>query len=355
VSDLAPAIPSAGAGSLTVAHLEEGSREWDRFVARSEEGTFCHLAGWREIMADVLSHQTRYLVAKDGEGEWQGVLPLVRVRSRIFGHYLLSMPFMSYGGPLGTSAAQARLTEEAVEQARQWGVDLLELRARHPVPADLPTSHRKITVLVPLPETTEQLWKGTFKAKLRSQIRRPMKEGMEARFGADQVGPFYEVFSRHMRDLGTPVLPRRFFEQIARTFADQVIFGAVYLGEQPTAAGCGFLWGDEFELTWASALREHSRSAPNMLFYASCMEEVIRRGGRVFNFGRCTPGAGTHRFKLQWGGVETPLPWAQWSPREIDATPSPESPLFRIATTAWQRLPLAVANRLGPLLARQLP
>ncbi|MGI9181746.1 MAG: hypothetical protein ACR2H9_14740, partial [Longimicrobiaceae bacterium] len=147
-----------------MAHLEEGSREWDRFVARSEEGTFCHLAGWREIMADVLSHQTRYLVAKDGEGKWQGVLPLVRVRSRIFGHYLLSMPFMSYGGPLGTSAAQARLTEEAVEQARQWGVDLLELRARHPVPADLPTSHRKITVLLPLPETTEQLWKGTFAA-----------------------------------------------------------------------------------------------------------------------------------------------------------------------------------------------
>jgi hypothetical protein len=92
-----------------------------------------------------------------------------------------------------------------------------------------------------------------------------------------------------------------------------------------------------------------------MLLYASFMEEMIRRGARLFNFGRCTPGVGTHRFKLQWGGTDELLPWAQWAPGAVEATPSPERPVFRLATRAWQRLPLAVANRAGPWLARQLP
>lgn len=355
MSEATPTLHAPVAPALTVEPLAGGEAQWDRFVTAAEGSTFCHLLGWREIMAEVLGHQPLYLVARDAEGEWRGVLPLVRVRSRLFGDYLLSMPFLNYGGPLGSEAAQGRLVEEALTRARRWRTDLLELRSRRPVPGGLRTSHRKLTVLLPLPETREQLWRDTFRAKLRSQIRRPMKEGMEARFGPEQAEAFYEVFARNMRDLGTPVLPRRLFERIAGTFPEQALFAAIYLRETPVAAGCGFLWEGEFEMTWASSLREHNASAPNMLLYAACIEEVIRRGGRVFNFGRCTPGGGTHRFKLQWGGSDTPLPWAQWSEREVDATPSPERPLFRLATAAWQRLPLPLANGLGPHLARVLP
>jgi hypothetical protein len=108
-------------------------------------------------------------------------------------------------------------------------------------------------------------------------------------------------------------------------------------------------------MTWASALRAYSRLAPNMLLYWSFMQEMITRGVRTFDFGRCTPGAGTHQFKRQWGGADVPLPWRQWSPRQVTAPPSPDRPLYRLASAVWRRLPLALTNQLGPVIARQLP
>jgi len=192
--------------SIEVVPFEDGN--WDRFATQAEDSTFCHLAAWRDIMTDVLGAEPLYRVAVDEEGSWRGILPLVRVRSRLFGHYLVSMPFLNYGGPLGTPAAQTALAEHAAHEGRSTGADLVELRARHGVECGLSVSDRKITVLLDLPESAETLWRDDFSGKLRSQIRRPQKEGMEARFGTDQWEAFYEVFARHMRDLGTPVLPR---------------------------------------------------------------------------------------------------------------------------------------------------
>jgi FemAB-related protein (PEP-CTERM system-associated) len=305
-------------------------------------------------MSRVLGHECHYFIARDGSGACQGLLPMARVRSRVFGDYLLSMPFLNYGGPIGTPEAEQQLTRQARQLAEELRVKLLELRTRHHAHGDLQASARKVTVVLPLPASADALM-GQFPAKLRSQIRRPMKEGMEARFGADQRDAFYAVFAHNMRDLGTPVLPRRFFDEIARVFPDEVIFGAVYYQGHPVAAGCGFIWEQEFELTWASSLREHNQRAPNMLLYWELMRHVIGRGVRVFNFGRCTPDGGTHRFKLQWGGETVPLPWQQWSSAGIAAPPSPDRPLFQIATRVWSRLPLAIANTMGPWLARSLP
>jgi serine/alanine adding enzyme len=339
---------------LHVVPLNGDSQAWDGFVARAEGGTFCHLSGWREILEGVLGAECLYWAAADRDGTWQGVLPLVRVRSRIFGHYLVSLPFLNDGGPLGTPAARERLAQEAVAEARRTGADLLELRTRNAGSLDLPVSSRKITVLLPLPPDAEALFK-QFPAKLRSQIRRPLKEGLTTRFGPEQWEPFYDVFARTMRDLGTPVLPRELFARVSRAFGDLVHFGVVYRGEEPLAAGCGFVWQEEFEMTWAGSLRESRSISANMLLYWAFMERAIERGVRVFNFGRCTAGGGTHRFKRQWGGADLPLSWGQWSPNGVSATPSPERPMYRAAAAVWRRLPLAMVNRLGPLLARRIP
>lgn len=205
--------------------LDGDTRVWDDFVTRAEDSSFCHLAGWRDIMSDVLGAECLHRGAINGGG-WEGVLPLV-----------------------------------------------------------------KITVVLPLPSSSDGLFQ-SFPSKLRSQIRRPMKEGLTVRFGLDQCDPFYEVFARSMRDLGTPVLPRRLFERISATFPDFVVFGIVYRGDEPLAGGCGFMWRGEFEMTWAGAVRAARPLAANMLLYWAFMEYVIARGARVFNFGRCTPGGG---------------------------------------------------------------
>lgn len=354
---MTPALSAAATARdhrILVLPYDGDGTEWDALVARADGSTFCHLWGWRTIMADVLGHECLYAIALDLDGQWRGILPLVRVRGLLVGHYLVSLPFLNYGGPLGTPAARERLAAYGLSEARRSGADLLELRSRDAVPAVLREVRRKVIVLLELPASAERLWQ-SFPSKLRSQVRRPQKEGMETRFGLDQVEPFYEVFARHMRDLGTPVLPRPFLERIAHTFADIVVFGVVYWNERPVASGCGFVWGSEFEMTWAAALREFSRAAPNMLLYSSFMERMIARGIRRFNFGRCTPGGGTHRFKQQWGGVDVPLPWAQWSPRGLAATPTPDRVAFRVATAVWRRLPVPLTKAVGPALGRLLP
>jgi len=306
-------------------------------------------------MSDALGHECHYLVAQDEQGVWRGVLPIVRVRG-LLGHFLVSMPFLNDGGPLGDEVAQRRLVEHAVREGGRLGTSLVEFRTRQEISGPVTTSRRKITVRLELPDSVEALWERTFRAKLRSQIRRPSKDGMVTRSGPDQLGAFYEVFARNMRDLGTPVLSRRFFERIAAAFPDDVLFAVVYTaGGIPVAGGCGFRWRDEFEVTWASSLREYNPSSPNMLLYSTLMEESIARGVRQFNFGRCTPGGPTHRFKQQWGGVDVDLPWAFWSRTAATGTPTPDRPMFRVATAVWSKLPMTIANGLGPMLARQLP
>lgn len=329
-------------------------REWDDFVRDASNGTFCHLYGWRAVMADVLGHECHYLMARGRDGGLRGVLPLVRVRSRLFGDYLMSMPFLNYGGPLGDAEAVNVLIDEAKALAGRMGVDLLELRSRVRLPGSLQVSSRKIHVLLDLPGEAETLWKA-FPSKLRTKIRRPTKEGMELRVGAGEAMSFYEVFSHHMRDLGTPVLPSSFFQGCLDVFDNEVVYAAVYRGDQPVAVGAGFVFGSEFEITWSSALRAYSPSNANMLLYWGLMEEMIRRRLKTFNFGRCTPDSGNHGFKKQWGGRDVPLPWAQWSANDVAGTPSPESAKYKMATRVWQKLPLAVTNRLGPVLARCIP
>lgn len=326
---------------------------WDEFVRAAEGATFCHLWGWREVFGDGFGHQTHYRAAVQ-DGVLVGVHPMVRVRSMLFGDYLVSMPFLNYGGPLGTPEARSALAEDARRIAESHKVDLLELRSRATLDTPLEEVHRKVTVVLPLGDDADHLFKKGLKAKVRSQVRRPMKAGMEARIGHEGIDDFYAVFSHHMRDLGTPVLPRRLFHDLARVFPDEVVYSVVYAEGRPVAGGCGFVFGGEFEITWASSLREFSREAPNMLLYWSLMEHMIEREVDVFNFGRCTPGGGTHRFKLQWGGEDQPLPWYQWSGDGTAATPNPDGG-FGLAVRAWQRMPLGLANTLGPMLARRIP
>lgn len=340
---------------LSVLPFHGSTTDWDDQLGNFDGATFCHFGGWRKIMSEVLGHEPLYRVAVDGDGRTRGLMPMVRVKSRFFGDYLVSMPFLSYGGPIGSGLAREALVRDAEKTARGLGVDLLELRSRNPVPGGLSRSDRKVTVLLDLPDDPHELWTKGLRAKVRSQVRRPQKEGMKVHFGPECAPWFYRVFSRTMRDLGTPVLPRQFFESLAAEFPAECVFCTVEFEGEAVAAGCGFFWAGEFEITWAGSLRKHSSRAPNMLLYWSLMEHTISRGGRVFNFGRCSPGSGSHRFKKQWGGKDYPLPWAQWAKKGVASTPTPDQQKFQMAISAWQRMPLSVANWLGPKLSRYIP
>ena len=321
------------------------------FIAEAECTTHCHHPAWPGILEDALGHEAWFAAVEGPDGGLTGLMPVCHVRSRVLGDQIVSLPFLNGGGPIGTSEAQARLLRYALDQAHVSSCTC-EVRTRRPPPAPFNPEIRRITVVKHLPDDPEELWEKGLRSKVRSQVRRPQKEGMTFRSGPEELGPFYRVLSENMRDLGTPVLPRRFFEVIRARLGDAAVFAAVYHGDQPVAGGCGFVWEDEFEITWASSLRSHSRAAPNMLLYWGLMEDMVRRGVRVFDFGRCRPDGGTHRFKKQWGTEDIPLPWVSSHGGYQEAA---DRSMLRLASRIWTRMPLAVTNRVGPRLARLMP
>ena len=325
--------------------------EWDAFVTHAPDASFCHLWGWREVIGGVMGHEPVFSAAWGGDGSLRAVLPVYRLRSPVFGSHLVSVPFMNYGGAVGDAPARALLTSRALEDARRAGDDSLLLRTRAEVPG-FPVSSTKVTVVLPLAESADEMWNKRFDAKFRNKIKRPQRDGMETRFGVEHLDAFYDVLAHNMRDLGTPILPREFFTRIIAEFPGMVLVGATYWNGRPVAAGFGFMWRDEFEMTWSSSLKEARAAKPNMLLYWDYMRELIGRGIRRFNFGRSTPGSGTHEFKLSWGGRDEPLPWVQWPDGQGGAG---DSRVATLAAAVWRRLPLAVTNSLGPTLARQLP
>jgi serine/alanine adding enzyme len=348
------AVPHATGEGLALQIAEAtDAREWNAFVDRAPDASFCHRWEWRAIVEETMGHRPLYQVARDGTGEPVGVLPLFRVQSRIFGQHLISVPFMNYGGPVGAQRARQELAAWAIAETQRRRARRLVLRPRQEIAGPVVSFASKITVVLDLPTSVDEMWEKSFDAKFRNKIKRPQREGMVTEFGAQHVDAYYRVFAQNMRDLGTPVLPPEFFERIIAALPQLVVIGVTYLAGRPVAGGFGFVWRDEFEMTWSASLKELRASKPNMLLYWDYMRELIRRGVRRFNFGRSTPGSGPHEFKRSWGGVDEPLPWVQWPPASGGA--ADEHRAAMLAASVWRHLPLGLTRVLGPALARQLP
>lgn len=340
---------------MRVEAFQGSPAEWDGFVRSQPQWTHFHLFGWSTVMTRAFGHTCVYLAARGPDGRLAGVLPLVRVKSLIFGHYLISMPFLNYGGPLGNDEAVQTLVGHAVALATADRVTLLELRSRTPLPITLPVSHRKIAVLLDLtPGSPDAAWEG-INPRLKSYVRRTQKAGATVRFGRDQLEGFFAVFAQHMHELGTPAHHRRLFETIADVFPDDTWFGCAYHDGRPVACGCALRWADQVEVTWASALTSAPELRPNALLYWSFIQRAANLGVRSFSFGRSTPGSGTHEFKRRWGSRDEPLWWYDFSSRTGATTPSPQDAAFAWGPRLWKRLPARVATLLGPRIVRYLP
>jgi FemAB-related protein (PEP-CTERM system-associated) len=301
-----------------------------------------------------MGHSCFYLTAREGD-QLRGILPLVRVRSLIFGDYLISMPFLNYGGPVGDADACRNLIARAKDLADELDVDLLELRNRTTFDVELPAIVRKVSPILTLPDSPEELWEKRIKPRLRTKIRAAEKEGFVTRFGSDLANDFYEVFAANMRDLGTPVLPRSLFRALPGVFGEVAIFGVTYLRDKPVAAACGFLWQGEFEMTWVSSLKEFNKLNPNTLLYWDFMKWSIEKGAHSFNLGRSTPGSGTHEFKRRWGAEDLALPWIPYAIRGELKPPTPDQKKFALATRIWSSLPLPLTRWVGPSLSKWIP
>lgn len=339
--------------TLSITEAQDSDAEaWNAFVEAHEHGSTFHRFEWRGVYADVYGHACPYLIARRHD-RVVGVLPLVRVRSLVFGHYLVSLPYVSYGGPLSDAEGERALTAAAADLAQ--GAKLVELRSRVPINTAMTPVHRKITVLLDLvPGDYEATFK-RFDSKLRSQVRRGEKEGLVVKFGREHAAAYHQVFVEHMRDLGSPAHGLRFFERLADALGDRAWIGVAYLGDVPVAGGFAIENGSEVEISWASALRRYQKISPNMTLYGAFIRRACERGFSVFNFGRCTEGSGTHKFKKQWGSRDVALPWLQAAAEQGSSIPAGNDANYSVAVKLWQRLPLPLARTIGSQLIAGIP
>ena len=330
---------------------------WDRFVAQHPQSSVYHLSAWRHILAQAFG-KPWYLIAVRHGTELCAGMPLVHLRSRLFGNFLTSMPYVNYGGLLTTDDAwNTPLLQQAQRLGQQLGARHVELRHLRPYYPSLPCSTAKVSMWLSLPETADALFAG-FKAKLRSQVRKGEKNGLGVRIGSTELlEDFYTVFTRNMRELGTPAYGRRFFRLILEAFPDTARLVIITSENNVPLAG-GFVLGyrDRLEIPWASSLREYNHLQTNMWLYWQCLKYACEQGYRVFDFGRSTPESPTFKFKEQWGAQPVQHYWHyHLAAGQPMPQLNPHNPKYHLAIELWKRLPLAVTRWLGPAIVKHLP
>jgi FemAB-related protein (PEP-CTERM system-associated) len=341
----------------TVVRAAAGDERWDRFVEQHPTATVAHLAAWGRIARDVYGHESVYLMAEEA-GEIVGVLPLVLLRSRLFGRRLVSMPFLDYGGVLALPGrgAERPLVDEALGMARERAAQSLGLRQLERVPLPYPVSEDRVTMLLRL-TTEDEVWRA-LPAERRNRVRKGEKNGLVATWhGAEALDDFYRVFAVNMRDLGSPVHGRRFFQAMLAELPGtaRVLLVRDATGRTVGAAVCLF-FRDTIMVPWVSSLREAFQLCPNFALYWAVIRLGCRTGARALDLGRSFRSAGTYEFKRQWGAQPHPLPWifldtAPGAPPPVDRDAS----RFELLVRAWKRIPVPIATALGPWIRAQVP
>jgi FemAB-related protein (PEP-CTERM system-associated) len=252
---------------------------------------------------------------------------------------------------------QAELISRATTLADELNVRYLELRHETPIvhPALTATLASKVHLRLPLPRTHEQLWKG-FKSKVRNQIRKGEKAGFSVNWGAEEcLAGFHDVLCENMRDLGSPVYGTELFSAILNTFPHEAEICLVRDGAKPVAAALLLHGWGVTEVPTASSLKDYNPSNVNMLMYHHLLRRAVERDQRLFDFGRSTPDSGTYKFKKQWGATPHPANWQYCVLHGTAGDMRPDNPRYQRAIRLWQRLPVSITRRVGPLIVRGIP
>jgi serine/alanine adding enzyme len=286
------------------------------------------------------------------------MLPLALVKSPFFGRFLVSLPYVNSSGVVAQEAAiSMQIVDAAVALADRLDVRYFELRQEREIvhPALTHKNESKVLMRLTLPGSADELWSG-FKSKLRSQIRSGEKHDFAIGWGGlECLDAFYQVFSRNMRDLGTPVYSRRFFATILTQFSGRAELCIMRLKGQPVA-GALLMHGDRVsEVPSASSLREFNATNANMVMYWHLLRRAVERGQHVFDFGRSTVDSNTYRFKKQWGAVPSPSIWQYYVRRGSIGDMRPDNAKFGLAIQAWRRLPVWLTRLIGPTIVRGIP
>jgi FemAB-related protein (PEP-CTERM system-associated) len=344
--------------SVTIRLLDERTRAaWDRFVEATPAATFFHRSGWADAVEKAFGHVTCSIFA-ERDGAITGILPLVRVRTRLFGDTLISNAFAVYGGAIAVDAdSGAALIADAEALGKRMGVSAVEFRDREPAPwqgdgwverPDLYVTFRK-----PIDADNDKNMKA-IPRKQRAMVRKAISIGLTSvtTAGADAL---YPVYAESVRNLGTPVFSRRWFDVLMATFGKDADVVTILNKGTPVASVMNFYFRDEVLPYYGGGTAEARACAANDFMYWEVMRRAADRGCRLFDFGRSKLGTGAFAFKHNWGFPDERLHYRfKLAPGEGMPDHNPANPKYRMFIEAWKRLPLPVANTVGPFIVRGL-
>ena len=327
---------------------------WDAFVLACPQASFFHRAGWQTVIGQVFKHPTYFLYAETG-GQITGVLPLAQVKSLLFGHALVSLPFVAYGGVAAShDAAADALEAEAQKIAQRLGVEHLELRhigRRHD---DWPLQDLYVTFRKPiLPDEEANML--AIPRKQRAMVRKGMKNELRSEIDPG-VDRFFALFAENVHRHGTPAMPKRWFQALRDTFGEDCeVLTVVGPDGRPLSSVMSFYFRGELLAYYAGDDESARHLAANDFKYWELMRRACARGITVFDYGRSKVGTGQFAFKKNWGFEATPLHY-EYCLYKRDAVPqnNPNNPKYKLMIEGWRRLPIGVANWLGPFIVRNL-
>jgi len=320
---------------------------------RSHSSTIFDLA-WYKSIYESFGHDIYVLKHRET------ILPLVHLKSILFGNHLVSVPFLNYGG-FNTDELddQLLLINEARKLMNDLDAEDVEIREDRKISLNLLWKKSKITVVLELPDTSNELYKKINK-KLGRKIRRAQKAEMYFQIGIQELlNDFYTVFSEKMRNLGTPVYGKYWFKNILKNFNGKAKVCCVYSKTgDPAAASIIITNGEVVEIPWAASRKKYDYYNPNTFLYWNAIKfSIDNLNAKYFDFGRCTPGSGTHFFKKQWGGKEKQLYWYYILSKNKKEFPeiNPRNPKYKLPIKIWKHFPLPIANFLGPFIVKNIP
>lgn len=340
---------------LAIRPFGPGDRQrWADFVERCGEATFFHRIEWRDLIEQVFRHRTHYLVAERG-GAFVAVLPLAEIRSVLFGHSLVSLPFAAYGGVAADDPqAVGALHSAALTLARDLRVDHLELRDRTRREPDWPQQSLYVTFRKALaPEVDANLQ--AIPRKQRAMVRKGIDRGLVAEVDQN-ARRFFDLYADNVQRHGTPALPRGYFDALLSTFGrDCEVQTVVDAHGRPVSSVLSFYFRDEVLPYYAGDVESARALAANDYKYWALMRRACERGCRVFDFGRSKVDTGPYHFKCHWGFAPQPLhyEYALLARKQVPQN-NPANPKFRALIAVWQRLPRPLVNALGPSIVRHL-
>ncbi|MGI9305365.1 MAG: FemAB family XrtA/PEP-CTERM system-associated protein [Gammaproteobacteria bacterium] len=339
---------------MDIKHLDESNfSRWDAFVDGMPQASFFHRAGWKRVIEAAFGHRPYYLYAQS-DGQICGVLPLVCLRSLLFGKALISTPFCVYGGVVARdSSIASALLETACELAEQLRVDYLETRNMRSCQEGWETKDLYVTFRKPIdPDPAQNL--AAIPRKQRAMIRKGEKAGLQAAVD-DNIARFYPAYSASVHNLGTPVFSKRYFELLCDEFAGETEVLTITQGGRTVSSVLSFYFRDEVLPYYGGGTAEARDIKANDYMYWELMRRASERGVRVFDYGRSKVNTGSYRFKKHWGFTPQPLHYEYYLVRAKRVPDmSPANPKYRVFIEAWKKLPMPVTRILGPMLVRNL-